>query len=270
MWVAVFSFVFSCLLNWRIAKAEIGDRSALFYVSSFLCVCVPSVPLMMVHMALVQIVVGQSLPPQLVPPNLDMLAFTAGAYGLLLCFGVFFSRHVGPVSEAGSGNPPPKRNASASATYKTISAGFNFSYLLHVVLVLHFVGLLVIAQGWIGDSKSHVSAGIHQSIGPCGLTAADYSGFTRNVHVCESNIIHRDYYEFIDNDTTGSSERVAEINWYSIRGLPLSKDWSSSVSNMIGGCWVAFLMIDWCLTILCLVSGENQNEKIKTNIDKKD
>lgn len=266
MWVGVFTFVFSSLLNGCIARetkpaaqetkspsSATSTRSMSFYVSSFLWVCLLSVPLMMAHMVLVQILVGRSLPPQLVPPNMNMLICTMGWYGLILCVGLFSGWFFSPKAAP---NPSARKPQTASESYKAVVAGINFSMLLHVVLVLYFAGIFVISQGWLGDSKDHVSTGMHQSIGPCDLTAVDYSGRTRNVHICESNMVHRDYFKFMD--VLVGSEPQDEISWYSIRGLPLTQEWSSSAANIIGLCWVVFLVTDISLTLLCLSAGGNQ------------
>jgi hypothetical protein len=262
MWVAVFTFVFSSLLNGCIARNTSKTQSLGFYVTSFLWVCLLSVPLMMVHMAVVQMLVGQSLPPQLLSPNVDMLSFTGGLYVLLLCVGIFSSRYVSTKDTLSNATKP---SMSAGVRYKAITAGFNFSYLLHLVLILHYSGLLIVARGWMGDSKTQMSTGIHQSVGPCDATAVDYSGLSRQVYLCESNMVHRDYFEFVD---ITSHATYAETSWYTIRGLPLTEEWTTAVSNTIGGCWVFYLMIDWCLTMLCLAAGESQSEK--TDLGKKD
>lgn len=79
-----------------------------------------------------------------------------------------------------------------------------------------------------GSPESHVSTGIHQTLGPCGVEAVDFAGHLREEYVCLSN--HNEDW----NVNCAAAIPVAPnfSEWYTICGEPHSNF----------GLWLSVLM----------------------------
>ena len=190
MWITVFEACFSWLMNISLpteAKEKISSRTA---IRISLTVILLSVPLMMIHMMVEQILFGRALPPQLPPPDMTMLLATLTAYLLFIGF--------------------------HSTTFDI--SRIRYSKILFLIIFLYTSTLLFIGIRFAPENQ--VSIGVHQVYGPSDVTATDWSGLSRYVYLSAENMQHKDYF-LIDTATTRDFS-----SWYKIQGIPHSDQWN--------------------------------------------
>lgn len=218
MWLMVFTCVFSFLINYTLPSSP---TSHILSLASFRClvlVCVGSVPLMMVHMMIVQIAVGQALPPTLPPPNFLMFILTAALYLLLSVAGfVYFLR----------------------SKVRQIASHQNI-FLSAVVFGYHTC-LFLIAS--LCDPAQERSISVHQTYGPSEVIASDWSGLSRQVYLSKENMRHTDYFEIIGDIDMFTS-------WYEIRGLPKSNEWTQGFFTILAVSCVFYLVFPYFMNWL--------------------
>ena len=56
-----------------------------------------------------------------------------------------------------------------------------------VMVFLEWYYLLLLAKALVSDPSVHLSSGVHQERGDCGLRAADLSGHMRQVYLCDKS-----------------------------------------------------------------------------------
>ena len=83
---------------------------------------------------------------------------------------------------------------------------------LHAAAIAYFAALIGIMASF--DPATHVSTGVHQTIGECYVEATDITGFTRYEFLCPS-----DFDEDYSFECVASGTEV-DPNWYTICGRP--------------------------------------------------
>jgi hypothetical protein len=176
---------------------------------------------MMVHMMIVQIAVGQALPPALPPPNFTMFILTIGLYMFMCVVGFSRTRHDSTV-EAGSNNTSPFLSVVV----------FSFQCCLLLIFMLC-------------DPAAERSISVHQTYGPADATATDWSGLSRQVYLSRESMRHREYFEVVGEVRPYSS-------WYEIRGLNTSQEWTNSFLCVLGASCVVYLVVPYFVRWLTL------------------
>ena len=81
----------------------------------------------------------------------------------------------------------------------------------------------------LGDPTRHVSTGIHQTYGQCGVKARDYTGATRDVFLCAEA-----YSEPFAFACGGVMQAPAEgSEWYTVCGTTHPEGWVRGVLAML-------------------------------------
>jgi hypothetical protein len=205
-------------------------------------VCVCSVPMMMVAMMLVACIVELSPPPP-PPTSIPMLLFTTMLYLGIVVFGSVFGADC------------------VRDEYTCPSSGRKW---LQLGVFAHCTVLLLILL--LADPQAHLSVGVHQTYGDCGVEAVDYSGQMRHVYICEQDSdedfsfycpTFTSYYK--DRLGTSPSSTMTEFGplqrlaanelpfnmseWYGICGRPKEPAWTVATAGLICMWGLAMLML---------------------------
>eukprot|EP01065_Artemidia_motanka_P047995 TRINITY_DN763_c0_g2_i1.p1 TRINITY_DN763_c0_g2~~TRINITY_DN763_c0_g2_i1.p1 ORF type:complete len:456 (+),score=142.90 TRINITY_DN763_c0_g2_i1:68-1369(+) len=226
-WLITFNFCYAYVLRKYLPdKVDFANGARCLFWT-----CVISVPFMMTFMAIVACIVGyQDLKPMKMgepwgPPanNIPMHIFTTGLFVFPALLGIS-QRDRGTAS----------RNAPSG--------------MLWAAVVVYFGTL-----AWIminGVAEEHVSTGLHQQYGPCGVDATDYTGANRSLYICK-----RDYVEEFRFDGCGPGSlpkggfepspsrdgydpTAMKWQWYTICGKAPSAGWRAQGLGVAG---VSFL-----------------------------
>ncbi|HET6582937.1 MAG TPA: hypothetical protein VFG69_05815 [Nannocystaceae bacterium] len=83
---------------------------------------------------------------------------------------------------------------------------------LRLALPLHFAALASIMAMF--DPATHVSTGVHQTYGPCGVEARDITGHVRHEYLCERDLDEDFDFHCVD------ALPAAHTDWYTVCGRP--------------------------------------------------
>jgi hypothetical protein len=252
MWVGVYSCMFALLFGIFLPSSHdtnmqnrslLNDGTSLYNavqhrrvplctISSLFRACsaaLLSIPLMMVHMMMVQCLMGGALLPPPPPPTCAMLGLTLLAYGSLLLSSIADSASNSQCHEA----------LLERAKLTSLATGGKSSHWLVLAVLLHYGSLLFVARYF--DPTLSVSTGIHQTFGPCGVDTTDYAGQTCQKYVCDV-LEHHDFTFSCGNRPP--PKRNVEARWYTICGLPKDDMWvrHSSAYTLSGLCVFALLI----------------------------
>jgi hypothetical protein len=246
MWVGVYTCCFAFLFNKFLHPTYDQEQKNIncFSIASTLRAFFASflsVPLMMLHMMIVQCVLGGFvLPPP--PPNKFMLAFTMITYGSLI---------ISSIADASvESNNHEKR--FQRERLRDIGTGGKSSHWLLFAIIIHY--LMLICVSIFGDPTTHLSTGIHQTYGKCGVESIDYAGAKCEKFVCDILRVS-DSYSFNCDAAASAVDSVekssiikpvkdVELEWYSICGLPTSSAWKrKSIAYSSCGLIVFLLLI---------------------------
>lgn len=210
IWVITFSSIFSLLLRltvgkWNSDEAEEAERGGSCkdcmgtYVKSLLVTASLATPLMMVLMTIFQLACGCSG-----RPNLNMLLLVLAVYSAIIV--TQFRRDTGRATHG-------RRDA-----------------LLLSFLVVYYVTLYAIVVK--GDPTTHVSTSLHQSIGPCDVTALDLAGLERHVYLCPTN--YSEDWNLAADALTLDPSSTDTLSWYTVTGRAHSNKslWVSAVVSL--------------------------------------
>merc|ERR1712179_410595 len=115
-------------------------------------------PVMMIQMSFFQLISGDS---QGFPTAKGTMIAVIGTYIIFVVYNV--------VSSSGESGKEDVLQARNKSTDKLVG----------VMMTLYFLHLLL--NMILGKPEAHISSGVHQTIGPCDVTAKDISGFERQV-----------------------------------------------------------------------------------------
>jgi hypothetical protein len=92
-------------------------------------------------------------------------------------------------------------------------------------LVAYFIVLIIAVTAF--DPATHVSTGVHETIGPCDITATDITGATRRAFLCLD-----DFDE--DYDASCKGRPPSGARWYTICGRPFERRglWMGAVISL--------------------------------------
>jgi hypothetical protein len=251
MWVGVYTCMFAFLFNVLLHPSHQApvknlphptNNISLCSLSSVVRACLASflsVPLMMLHMMVVQCLLGGLTLPPPPPPTRIMLGFTMVSYGCLT------------LSSLADAAVDPRGQVEKLKRDQLRIAGTagRTSQLLLVIVLLYYSVLMGVA--WFGDPTSHVSTGIHQTFGPCGVESIDYAGEKCDKFVCDVLRV-QDSYSMNCGGSGGGGTATAlikpkqgiELEWYSICGLPKHDAWTRiSMAYSASGLFVFLLII---------------------------
>ena len=198
-----------------------------------------SVPLMMLHMMVVQCLLGGLVVPPPPPPTKAMLGFIFVVYGSLC---------VSSLADAAI-DPQRQEKAASRNVLRTAGTSGSASHWLITIVVLHYGMLLGVA--WMGDPTTHVSTGTHQTWGPCHVESVDYAGEKCDKFVCDVLRVQDSFSVHCGSSSGGGSAnqliqptKDVELEWYSICGLPKTDEWKRvSVAYSVSGLLVFLLLI---------------------------
>ena len=242
MWVGVYSCMFALLFRMLLpADNQVAPRAGAACRAT--AAGLLAIPAMMFHMMFVQCVIGGSLPPP-PPPDHRMLGFTLVVYGSLMLSSLADTRVPGDAEQAALAMQRERTASAASGG----GAGFGT---LAGALVLHYGVLLLVAV--LADPTTHVSVGVHQTFGPCGVEVEDYAANVRHKYVCRERrfadySFHCEGHYAHDLETggqEGSAWRALEDETvrerYVICGLPKTETWvRKSVGYTMAGALAFF------------------------------
>ena len=206
----------------------------LFTISSILragTASILAIPLMMLHMMIIQCIMGGLVLPPPPPPTSSMLGLTLVAYGSLC---------ISSIADDAAVSNNQIRLERKQMSFK--GSGGGKSYSLVFAIVFHYLMLLYVAR--YCDPIHSISTGIHQTYGPCNVKTTDYAGETCNKFVCDV-LEHVDYKLFsCGENTIQPIYKNKELNWYTICGLPKNDAWvRSSTAYSISGLVMFTLLI---------------------------
>ncbi len=87
-----------------------------------------------------------------------------------------------------------------------------------IAISLYFLYLL--ANMAVGVPEAHVTTGVHQTVGPCNVTALDLAGLERQVYLCPQT--HDEGWTFKCPGNDKGTPPPDFTEWYTVCGLPHS------------------------------------------------
>jgi len=178
MWVITFASSFFFLLNILSFKIRRIGWIQFFFITIVLCLF--TTPLMMAQMGLFQLgsVMGR---PNAQSLGMLLLAYMIVISGSMLLSGSWLMKRFKP-----------------TAVDALISAVINIYFAALVFVAVYF------------KPESHVSHGIHQTVGDCGVSEPNLSGLSRGKFLCSNNF---------DEPFTTPSNIGSEGQWYTVTGV---------------------------------------------------
>lgn len=191
MWVIVFVAAWSWLLD-RVARRDPSVHARTF-VKALALVALASTPIMMVELGILQQLDG-GIP---------------GIRGLV----VLVLLHVVLIVRGWRRRVPPRESPRADRW-------------LRVALPLYFAILASIMA--VFDPATHVSTGVHQTYGPCGVEARDIAGHVRHEYLCAQELEEDFGFDCVDALPADRS------TWYTVCGRPHRgfATWMTAVASL--------------------------------------
>jgi len=187
-WVITFTASFQFLTSTFLVPSS-TTRSCSSLARGFLVTVLMSTPLMMVQMALLQLVTGES---QGLPTARSLLA-------AIFLFSSVTAYHW------------PRRHPTSTPHWTNL--------LLASTLAAYFTFLGV--NMLVTDPASHVSTGVHQTRGDCSVEERDFAGHLRQVYLCEAS--HQQDFSLDCVDVAarlGLQPGEESASWYTVCGKP--------------------------------------------------
>ena len=118
-------------------------------------------------------------------------------------------------------------------------------WLLRLLVRLHFLFLFCVLM--VFDPSNHISTGVHQEYGPCGVKALDISGLSRSLYTCPEDLGQSYVQHSVDSCGVKSNREVIEpsingntTHWYSICGKAKGDNWVIHACIVLGAAFTLF------------------------------
>jgi hypothetical protein len=184
LWVLLFTGSFAWLID-KALKGRRGEEvTGKVFALGFALVAGCTTLLMLVQITIVQQLDGGS-------PGYRALAGGWIAYAALVAFG------------RKTASPEPPR----AGDRKLLAAAMAYFSVLIVIMATF-------------DPATHVSKGVHQTIGECHVEATDITGFTRYEYLCPSDFDEDYSFECAEAQRELAEPRGETVEWYTICGRP--------------------------------------------------
>ncbi|XP_059088314.1 uncharacterized protein LOC131884517 [Tigriopus californicus] len=216
VWVITFTASFQLLLRLlvlnRVVKNNGQKHIGMFRIASTLLMnALLCTPLMMVQMAFLQLISGES---QGLPTNRSFGTVLL-LYGAVISFGLW-NKYRHSQAKGQRQRRPPSLPELEESEKNALVPRPDIDAVPKVAITLYFLFLSLIMM--FGTPENHVSTGIHQTLGPCGVEAVDFAGHLREEYVCLSN--HSEDWNAQCDAAIPVAPNFSE--WYTICGEPHS------------------------------------------------